>query len=214
MKVRQHAGGRAGQGVAYVVPRLLDPHNASVTVVSPIPFLPYCMQARKTKLLDVRAMVLANLCVAYIMTSANEEAEEVMRLVEAAEEEAIAVDPDTQVREGWHRSGEHQQRQRVAVGTAADGLHARMPPRTILPPRLAICHPAAALQVFHLCIINLVIGTLYCSKGNYEFGVSRVIKSLVRLRVHACMRAWRTTVCCCCCASMRVKRPALHSTLG
>ena len=22
-------------------------------------------------------------------------------------------------------------------------------------------------QVFHLCIVNLVIGTLYCAKGNY-----------------------------------------------
>ncbi|VDK75948.1 unnamed protein product [Onchocerca ochengi] len=31
---------------------------------------------------------------------------------------------------------------------------------------------------FHLCIINLVIGTLYCSKGNYEFGISRVIKAM------------------------------------
>lgn len=33
-------------------------------------------------------------------------------------------------------------------------------------------------QVFHLCIVNLVIGTLYCSKGNYNFGVSRIVKSL------------------------------------
>lgn len=32
--------------------------------------------------------------------------------------------------------------------------------------------------VYHLCIVNLVIGTLYCSKNNYEFGISRVIKSL------------------------------------
>jgi tetratricopeptide repeat protein 30 len=31
---------------------------------------------------------------------------------------------------------------------------------------------------FHLCIVNLVIGTLYCAKGNFEFGVSRVMKSL------------------------------------
>ncbi|XP_065899336.1 intraflagellar transport protein 70A-like [Dysidea avara] len=31
---------------------------------------------------------------------------------------------------------------------------------------------------YHLCIVNLVIGTLYCAKGNYEFGISRVIKSL------------------------------------
>ena len=28
-------------------------------------------------------------------------------------------------------------------------------------------------QTFHLCIINLVIGTLYCAKGNFEFGISR-----------------------------------------
>lgn len=33
-------------------------------------------------------------------------------------------------------------------------------------------------QVFHLCIVNLVIGTLYCAKGNYNFGVSRIVKSL------------------------------------
>ena len=26
--------------------------------------------------------------------------------------------------------------------------------------------------------MNLVIGTLYCAKGNYTFGVSRIIKSL------------------------------------
>ena len=31
---------------------------------------------------------------------------------------------------------------------------------------------------FHLCIVNLVIGTLYCAKGNYEFGISRIMKSL------------------------------------
>lgn len=31
---------------------------------------------------------------------------------------------------------------------------------------------------FHLCIVNLVIGTLYCAKGNFEFGISRIMKSL------------------------------------
>ncbi|CAD8045108.1 unnamed protein product [Paramecium primaurelia] len=33
-------------------------------------------------------------------------------------------------------------------------------------------------SVFHLCIVNLVIGTLYYSKNNYAFGIFRVIKSL------------------------------------
>jgi len=32
-------------------------------------------------------------------------------------------------------------------------------------------------QQYHLCTVNLVIGTLYCSKGNYEFGIGRIIKS-------------------------------------
>lgn len=77
-------------------------------------------------LLGVTAIILANLCVAYVMTSANEEAEELMRLVEKEEE----------------RLGDNTK------------------------------------PVYHLCIINLVIGTLYCAKGNFEFGVSRIIKSL------------------------------------
>lgn len=32
--------------------------------------------------------------------------------------------------------------------------------------------------VLHSCITNLVIGTLYCSRGNWEFGVNRVIRAL------------------------------------
>ncbi len=33
-------------------------------------------------------------------------------------------------------------------------------------------------KTFHLCIVNLVIGTLYCAKQNFEFGISRIMKSL------------------------------------
>merc|ERR1712000_616632 len=78
--------------------------------------------------LDVTAIVLANLCVSYIMTSQNEEAEELMRKIEKEEERSTFTEPDK--------------------------------------------------PCFHLCIVNLVIGTLYCTKGNFEFGVSRIIKSL------------------------------------
>lgn len=74
------------------------------------------------------AIVLANLCVSYIMTSQNEEAEDLMRRIEKEEERLAFEDP----------SG----------------------------------------RTYHLCIVNLVIGTLYCSKGNYEFGISRIMKSL------------------------------------
>lgn len=80
------------------------------------------------QVLDVTAIVLANLCVSYIMTSQNEEAEELMRKIEKEEERQTFTDPDK--------------------------------------------------QCFHLCIVNLVIGTLYCAKGNFEFGISRIIKAL------------------------------------
>lgn len=80
------------------------------------------------QILDVSAIVLANLCVSYIMTTQNTEAEELMKKIEK-EEETIAFEEQDK-------------------------------------------------KLFHLCIVNLVIGTLYCSKGNYEFGVSRVMKSL------------------------------------
>ncbi|XP_033226934.1 tetratricopeptide repeat protein 30A isoform X2 [Belonocnema kinseyi] len=79
-------------------------------------------------ILDVSAIVLANLCVSYIMTTQNTEAEELMKKIEK-EEETIAFEEQDK-------------------------------------------------KLFHLCIVNLVIGTLYCSKGNYEFGISRVMKSL------------------------------------
>jgi tetratricopeptide repeat protein 30 len=79
-------------------------------------------------LVDVTAIVLANLCVSFIMTSQNEEAEDLMRRIEKEEERLAYTEPDR--------------------------------------------------QCFHLCIVNLVIGTLYCAKGNFEFGISRIIKSL------------------------------------
>ncbi|KAI1301707.1 Tetratricopeptide repeat protein 30A [Halotydeus destructor] len=79
-------------------------------------------------ILNVSAIVLANLCVSYIMTGQNDDAEELMRKIEKEEEQLAYSDPDR--------------------------------------------------KTFHLCIVNLVIGTLYCAKGNYEFGISRVIKSL------------------------------------
>lgn len=86
------------------------------------------VKKKSEAILDVPAIVLANLCVSYIMTSQNEEAEELMRKIEKEEERFAYAEPDR------------------------------------------LC--------YHLCIVNLVIGTLYCAKGNFEFGISRIIKSL------------------------------------
>ncbi len=47
--------------------------------------------------LDVTAIVLANLCVGYIMTSQNEEAEELMRRIEKEEERLSFQEHDKQV---------------------------------------------------------------------------------------------------------------------
>jgi len=80
------------------------------------------------QILNVSAVVLANLCVCYLVTSQNEEAEELLRKLEKEEEQRSLDNPQS--------------------------------------------------KFFHLSIVNLVIGTLYCSKGNFEFGISRVIKSL------------------------------------
>ena len=79
-------------------------------------------------MLEITAIVLANLCVSYIMTYQNELAEDLMRLIEKDEERVTLED--------------------------------------------------TSKRIFHLCTVNLVIGTLYCSKGNYEFGISRIIKSM------------------------------------
>jgi tetratricopeptide repeat protein 30 len=84
--------------------------------------------AANSSLLDVTAIVLANLCVSHIMTNQNDEAEALMLQIEKEEDRQSLEDPEK--------------------------------------------------QSYHLCIVNLVIGTLYCAKGNFEFGISRIIKSL------------------------------------
>ena len=82
----------------------------------------------KEKILDIPAIVLANICVAYIMMNKNEAAETIMKKIEKEEERVSYKDHDK--------------------------------------------------KLFHSCIVNLVIGTLYCEKGNFDFGISRVCKSL------------------------------------
>ncbi|XP_055346000.1 tetratricopeptide repeat protein 30A-like isoform X1 [Paramacrobiotus metropolitanus] len=86
-----------------------------------------------TDLLKVSPILLANLCVSYIMISRNEEAEDILRRVEEAEE-------------------------RNKRSPVPDGA-------------------SAVESSSSLCLINLVVGTLYCSKGNYQFGISRILRS-------------------------------------
>lgn len=56
-----------------------------------ISFYEPLVQGHLDNLLDVTAIVLANLCVCYIMTSQNDQAEALMRQVERQEEQQAAA---------------------------------------------------------------------------------------------------------------------------
>lgn len=44
--------------------------------------------------------------------------------------------------------------------------------------------------LFHVCIVNLIVGTLYCSKSNYEFGIGRVIVSFQNFHKRMNIDTW------------------------
>ncbi|KAI9142508.1 hypothetical protein BKA69DRAFT_1066744 [Paraphysoderma sedebokerense] len=119
-----------------------EKYKEAITFYEPI------VKKHSDKLLLVPAIVLANLCVSYIMTSQNEEAEELMKRIEKEEERISLEDP--------------------------------------------------VKRTYHLCIVNLIIGTLYCAKGNYEFGIGRVMKSLDPMSKKLGTDTWFYTKRCFC----------------
>ena len=50
--------------------------------------------------------------------------------------------------------------------------------RTIQKAEEQLASKGPDKKCYHLCIVNLIIGTIYCAMGNCEFGISRIIKSL------------------------------------
>lgn len=117
--------------LAHVFFVLGDKYKEAIRYYEPV------VKKHSDNLLSLTAIVIANLCVSYIMVNLNEEAEDIMRRLEVEEEKA--VEPESE--------------------------------KNVTSPPMQVNH-------YHLCIVNLVIGTLYCSKSNYEFGISRIIKSL------------------------------------
>mmetsp|Transcript_9283 Transcript_9283/g.18820 ORF Transcript_9283/g.18820 Transcript_9283/m.18820 type:complete len:572 (-) Transcript_9283:2058-3773(-) len=51
-------------------------------------------------------------------------------------------------------------------------------------------------STYHSCIINLVIGTLYCAKENFEVGIDRIIESLKPIEKNLCSDTWFYTKRC------------------
>ena len=98
-------------------------------------------------ILEIPAIVIANLCVTCIMVNQNDKAEEIIKLLEEME-----------MKEEEKNGGE--------------------------------------INHYHLCIVNLVIGTLYCSKNNYEFGITRIIKSFDPIQKKLCTDTWYYTKRC------------------
>jgi tetratricopeptide repeat protein 30 len=47
-----------------------------------------------------------------------------------------------------------------------------------------------------MCIVNLVIGTLYCSKGSLDFGISLIIKSIDPVKTKLGTDTWYYTKRC------------------
>lgn len=46
------------------------------------------------------------------------------------------------------------------------------------------------VHYFHVCIVNIIVGTLYCAKGNYEFGIGRIIVSFQNFHKRMNMDTW------------------------
>lgn len=120
------------------------------------------VEKNKKDILKVPAIVLANLCVAYIMTSQNSDAEELMRKIEKEEEK--------QAKQGYLFTD-----QQYLMGAGLDFDSSDLNNSTTHAQQQ---YKNNKQSHYHLCIVNLVIGTLYCAKGNFEFGISRIIKSL------------------------------------
>ncbi|OHT11745.1 TPR Domain containing protein [Tritrichomonas foetus] len=78
-------------------------------------------------LLDVEAIIVANLCVAYVVTNQNGLADTIINRLTDEEAQKAKDEPDT--------------------------------------------------KIYHLSILHLVIGTLYCAHKNFEFGIDYVFKA-------------------------------------
>jgi tetratricopeptide (TPR) repeat protein len=102
-------------------------------------------------LLKVDAAVLANLCVSYILTGRNRDAEDLIKETDYLEK-AGAQSP-----------------------TRFDGSS-----QSETQPEMS-----------RLTRLNLAIGTLYCVKGNHEFGLSRVFGSLEPMDKNLTTQTWR-----------------------
>lgn len=108
-------------------------------------------------LFNIDPVILSNLCVSYVLTGRNGEAEELIKEIEEEEESRL---PDHENDAFFHTTRNHK-----LDSSVISNWLSRLGPVSSNPPT-------------HLSIINLAIETLYCVKNNYEFGLTRMFKTL------------------------------------
>ena len=107
-------------------------------------------------MLKLPAIVLANLCVAYVLTGRNGDAEQLIKDVDLEEEES-----------------------ELQSETENSGLFS-------LPNN----SQSNVGEMSHSNTINLAIETLYCVKNNYEFGLTRMFRTLEPLERKLSNKVW------------------------
>lgn len=115
-------------------------------------------ESSEQSLISSDPMILANLCVSYVLNGQNGLAESLIEEVRNDEKDYIAVNsPES----SFSLAGS-----KLLDNTASDNSKRSLLARAIdnYPP--------------HMTIINIVIGTLYCVKNNYEFGLMRIFKAM------------------------------------
>lgn len=119
-------------------------------------------------LLSVDPMILANLSVSYVLAGQNGKAEILIEDVQNDESEFMSLNSS-------NSSTALPDSNLLNIDeTGASNSYLRKAQN--YPP--------------HLSIINIVIGTLYCAKNNYEFGLMRVFKALEPLESKLNGRTW------------------------
>lgn len=124
-------------------------------------FLPN--ESSNDSLIDVDPTILGNLCVSYVLTGRNSNAEALIKSIEA--DEAYLNEENTSLLD----------KTSDLINLEQDNDEERFTNRK---------------RNSHLSIINFNIGTLYCVKYNYEFGLSRIFKTLEPFEMKLNIQSW------------------------
>lgn len=124
------------------------------------------LNGEDSKILDVDPIILGNLCVSYVLSGRNGSAERIIRQVETEELKLTISELSNE----------------DSISGPIDSIDIL---KQIHRDQSNNCR-----QPSHLIIINLIIGTLYCVKSNYEFGLTRIFKSLEPVKLKLTTQSW------------------------